>query len=536
MLRTPDGGLRCVVCTSSLDLGVDFSPVDQVIQVGSPKGVARLIQRAGRSGHQPGVASRVIGVPTNALELIEFAAARDAIARGEIERRAPVAKPLDVLSQHLVTAAMGGGFDEAALRREVRSTSAYRNLTDREWQWTMEFVHRGGPTLGAYPEYARITSDTGHWKVADRRIATRHRMNIGTIVSDASVVVQYANGRTLGTTEESFVARLRKGERFVFAGRLLEFVRLHRMTATVRRVTGRRGAVPRWQGGKMPLSTRLAEAVRARIGSEKPNDRRAPEMEAVRPLLDLQRSLSRLPRERELLIETIRLRDGYHAFVFPFGGQLAHEGLGAVISLRLTRRFSASITAVVNDYGLEFTMDDALPLDKPLWRELLSPMNIVDDLLAAVNASELARRQFREIARIAGLIHQGYPGEVKPNRHLQASSDMFYEVFEQFDPENLLLAQARREVLEGQLEAQRLRDILEACADRELILMEPRSVTPLAFPLLAETMRATTVSSEAWEDRIRRMIVRLENSVTTPSRSAGNTAGNPNTHTRTTPR
>lgn len=504
------GRLRCVVCTSSLDLGVDFSPVDQVIQVGSPKGVARLIQRAGRSGHQPGAVSRIVCVPTNALELIEFACARGAIERKTIEERTPVDKPLDVLSQHLVTAAMGGGFDDDTLKQEVRSTHAYRDLTDAEWQWAMDFVHKGGATLGAYPEYARITPVENLWRVAEKKIATRHRLGIGTITSDSAVKLQYRNGRTLGTVEESFIGRLRTGDRFAFAGKTLELVRLRQMTATVRPSKAGRGTVPRWGGGKMPLSTQLAGAVRARIAAAGRGEFEGVEMEAVRPLLGLQSSLSALPAEDELLIETISLRDGFHAFVFPFGGRLAHEGLGAVLSLRLSRETPASITAVGNDYGIELSTDEPIAMDEPMWRRLLSPERLVEDMLASVNESQLARRQFREIAHIAGLTSRGYPGQAVPSRQLQASSDMFFDVFEEFDPQNLLLDQARREVVEGQLEVRRLRGVLESCLQQRLVIRTPETVTPLAFPLYAETIRATTVSSETWETRVRRLAVGLD--------------------------
>ncbi len=513
LLRTHDSSLKCVVCTSSLDLGVDFSPVDQVIQVGSPKGVARLIQRAGRSGHQPGAVSRVVGVPTNALELIEFASARDAIESGHIESRVPVPKPLDVLTQHLVTAAMGGGFTEAELKDEVLSCYAYRDLTDREWAWAMAFDHRGGETLGAYPEFARIAPDdkqADRWRVADRKIATRHRMAIGTITSDQAVAVKYANGRTLGTIEESFVGKLRNGDRFVFAGKPLELVRLRQMTATVKPARSSKGAIPRWGGGKMPLSTQLADAVRARIAGAGRGVFNGPEMDAVRPLLELQATLSRLPADDELLIETITLRDGHHMFVFPFAGRLAHEGLGAVLSLRLSRMFPASVTAVGNDYGIELLTDDPVGLDEDAWRRLLTPEGLVDDLLESVNESQLARRQFREIARIAGLTSTGYPGERVSSRQLQASSDMFFDVFSEFDPGNLLLAQARTEVVEGQLEVRRLVDALDACAGRRLVMVRPETVTPLAFGLFVEQMRATTVSSETWEQRVQRMSVEFE--------------------------
>jgi len=509
-LRDRAGRLRCVVCTSSLDLGVDFSPVDQVIQVGSPKGVARLVQRAGRSGHQPGAVSRVLCVPSHALELVEFAGARDLVESKHVEHRPPLAKPLDVLSQHLVTMAMGGGFDEGDLRTEIETTNAYHAITDDEWSWTMDFVRSGGATLGAYPDYARIADDGGLWKVPSRKIATRHRMGIGSIVADAAVAVRFSNGHTLGSIEESFITRLRKGERFVFAGRVLELVRLYQMTATVRKATGRKGTVPRWQGGKMPLSTQLADAVRARLGEASAGRFDGPELAALQPLLERQRDLSVIPRPDQLLIETVSLRNGHHAFLFPFGGRLAHEGLGAVLSLRLSRLRPATVTAVVNDYGIELVTDDPVDLAEPEWRELLSPEGLVEDMAASVNESEMARRQFREIARIAGLTHQGYPGRASPARHLQASSDMFYEVFEQFDPDNLLLDQARREVIEGQLEVKRLRETLEACAGREIVLRAPERVTPLAFPLFAESLRATTVSTETWEDRVRKMAVRMD--------------------------
>lgn len=512
MLRARETALRCVVCTSSLDLGVDFSPVDQVIQVGSPKGVARLVQRAGRSGHQPGGVSRVVCVPSHALELIEFASARDAIGCGRLESRVPVAKPLDVLSQHLVTAAMGGGFDEAQLRDEVRSTAAFAELSDEEWSWAMDFVHRGGRTLGAYPDYARITRDPERavWRVASARIATRHRLGIGTIVADASVKVAYANGRTLGTMEESFITRLRTGERFVFAGKTLELVQLRQMIATVRPAARGKGTVPRWHGGKMPLSTQLAEAVRVRLADAGRGRFEGAEMRSVRPLLELQGRVSRIPEADEVLVESIRLRDGFHVFVFPFGGRLAHEGLGAVLSLRLSRRVSATFTAVVNDYGIEIVTDEPIALDETAWRQLLSPKGIVEDLLASVNESELARRKFREIARIAGLTSQGFPGQARPARQLQASSDMFFDVFMDFDPGNLLLVQSQREVVEGQLEVRRLREVLESCARQRLVLVEPETVSPLAFPIYAESLRATTVSGEAWEQRVRKMVVGLE--------------------------
>jgi ATP-dependent Lhr-like helicase len=503
--------LRCVVCTSSLDLGVDFTPVDQVIQVGSPRGVARLMQRAGRSGHRPGVPSRILCVPTHAIELVEFAAARDAVTDRAVEPRRPLERPLDVLVQHLVTMALGGGFDEAALKDEVRTTRAFRSLTDEEWSWAMQFVSTGGPALGAYPQHARIApGDDARWVVPDRRIQRTHRMSIGAITSDSVMRVKFQSGRTLGTIEESFIARLSPGDRFVFAGRVLELLRVRDMTAWVTRVSTKSGIVPRWNGGKMPLSSELAAAVRRRLDRAIDGDFEGPEMTLARPMLELQRRWSVLPRSDELLIERTTTREGHHAFLFFFAGRHAHEGLGALLAHRLARLSPRSVSATVNDYGLELLSPDPFDLDEPAWRRLISADRLIDDLLDCVNSSELARRQFREIARIAGLIFQGYPGAQQSVRHLQASSELFFDVFTEYDPGNLLLDQARREVLSDQLEVRRLAGALEQAASMRIVTTDPDRLTPLAFPLYAETLRTQHVSSEAWSKRIARMVSSLE--------------------------
>jgi ATP-dependent helicase Lhr and Lhr-like helicase len=505
--------LRCVVCTSSLDLGVDFWPVDQVIQIGSPKGVARLVQRAGRSGHRPGLASRVLGTPTHALELIEFAAVRRALAEGRLESRPPLEKPLDVLAQHLVTVAMGGGFTSEELLGEIRETHAFRDLTDEEWTWTMDFCVRGGAALTAYPRFARLAEDPdapGRWTVAGRAIATAHRMAIGTIVSDAGVLVKYTSGRTLGAVEESFVANLRPGDRFVFAGRVLRFEKLREMTAFVTRAKSARGAVPRWSGGRMPLSTQLSDSVRTLLDRAAGGEFDGPEMQAVRPLLERQAHDSVIPRDHQLLIEQVDHRRSRHFFLYPLAGRLTHEGLGALISTRLARRTPVSAQATPTDYGIELLCETPVEIDEPLWRELLSSENLLEDLLESLNSAELARRHFREIARIAGLTSVGHPGRKTSSRHMQASSEMFFDVFREFDPGNLLLTQAKREVLESQLEFQRLRSALDRIAGQTLVIKTCERLTPLAFPLWAESLRATHVSSETWEARVRRMAASLE--------------------------
>lgn len=503
------GRVKCVVCTSSLDLGVDFSPVDRVIQIGSPKGVARLLQRAGRSGHRPGGVSRVTFVPTNALELVEVAAAREAAALGHIEGREPADKPLDVLAQHAVAIALGGGFDAVELYDEVRSTRAYRDLTPVEWQWVLDFVTRGGDTLKAYPEYRRVEFVDGLYRVIDPRVARRHRMSLGTITSDASVQVRFLRGGRLGTVEESFAARLKPGDRFLFAGRTLEFVRLHELTVWVRLARKPGKTVPRWMGGRLPLSTELSAAVRDKIDQARRGQFDGPEMQTVRPLLDLQAQRSRLPAPDELLIERLRSREGHHLFIYPFDGRLVHEGLAALIAFRLSRRAPLSFTSAHNDYGFELLSPTPIPLDDALADDLFSPMSLADDILASLNAAELARRQFREIARVAGLVFPGMPGAAKSAKQLQASTGLLYNVFREYDPGNLLLHQARREVLERQLEQSRLRRTLDRIAGSRVIVIDVDRPSPLGFSLLVERYRES-VSSEKLADRIKRMTIDLE--------------------------
>lgn len=503
------GRYRVVVATSSLDLGVDFAPVDLVMQVGSPKGVARLLQRAGRSGHNPGRVSRIVCVPTHAFELVEVAAARAAIEAGAIESRDPLDRPLDLLAQHLVTLALGGGFTRHDVLAELRTTRAYRLLTGQELDWVIDFVTRGGEALRAYPEYARVVDDNGVFRVTDRRVALRHVLNIGTIVSDAAIAVRYLKGGRLGTVEESFVSRLAPGDRFIFAGTPLEFVRLRDLTAWVKRAKGMSGAIPRWMGARMPLSTELAAAVRDRLEEARRGEYRSPEMQAVRPVLTMQAERSVIPRPDELLIERTETRDGHHLFVYPFEGRLVHEGLAALCAYRMAQLQPFSFSFSCNDYGFELLSPEPAPLEEALEAGLLATAHLLHDVTQSLNAAELARRQFREIARVAGLIFQGYPGQSKSVKQLQASSSLLYDVFVNHDPGNLLVAQARREVLERQLEASRLGRVLERLSRSAVRVVDVERPTPLAFPLMVDMTRAK-LSTEKLADRVKRMTVAAE--------------------------
>lgn len=507
--RLRDGRLRCVICTSSLDLGVDFAPVEQVMQVGSPKGIARLLQRAGRSGHQPGAVSRVFCVPTHAFELIEFAATRDAMEQGKIEVRKPLDKPLDVLVQHLVTISFGGGFVEQALFDEVRTAYSYRSLTKQEWRWCMDFVTFGGESLRAYDEYAKVKERNGLYRGSSPKAARQHRMSIGTITSDGMLNVKYLSGGSIGSVEESFAARLTPGDTFIFAGRLLEFRRLKDMTVQVRRATKSKGIVPRWGGSRMQLSTQLSEAVRLRLAAADLGLYDTPEMIAVKPILDIQQTWSQIPGAGNLIIEQVKSREGWHFFFYPLAGRLVHEGLNTLLAFRLSRLESRSISAFVNDYGCELLSPTEWSVDIETWRQVLSAENLLEDILACLNETELARRQFRDIARVSGLIFSGYPGGQKSNRQLQSSSGVLFDVFQRHDPNNLLLDQARREVLEQQLDISHLRATLEKIERAELVQIATKRLTPLAFPIWASRIR-TQVSSETWVDRVQRMLGQLE--------------------------
>lgn len=508
-----EGRLKAVVCTSSLDLGVDFTPVERVLQIGSPRGVARLLQRAGRSGHSPGRVSRATLVPTNSLELVEAAAVQQAVAAGQVEQRPVPDAPLDVLVQHLVTVALGGGFRPEELLDEVRGAWSYRRLREDQWQWALDFVVRGGQSLTAYPEYHRVRADAdGVYRVGLPAIARRHRMNIGTIVSDASLHVQYLRGGRIGVIEEGFIARLRPGDRFLFGGRMLEFVRVHEMTAWVRRATSGSGAVPRWQGGRLPLSSTLAHAVLDQLEEAAQGRYATPEMQAVRPLLELQQAWSALPTAQRLVVESLKSREGHHLFFYPFAGRLVHVGLASLLAWRLARERPATFSIAVNDYGIELLSASGAglaQLESGAPHALFSEERLLEDILASLNATELSQRRFREIARIAGLVSQGYPGQPKSARQLQASSALFFEVFRKHDAGNLLLTQAQAEVLEQELELQRLRATLAKLRRRQLTPVRLARPTPFALPLMVERFREK-LSTEKLADRVARMLAELE--------------------------
>ena len=504
-----DGRLKAVVCTSSLDLGVDFRPVDTVVQIGSPKGVARLMQRAGRSGHAPGETSRAYFVPTNALELFEAAALKSAIDNGEVE---PIYAPhmsLDVLTQWLVTLGAGDGVNARLVQAEVRRTAAYHGLSQPLWDWAIAFVTTGGAALGGYDTFRKLGVDSdGRLHTQSREITTRHRMAIGAITSSASMRVQIQRGQMLGSVEESFAAALRPGQTFWFSGRALEFVRIREMTIWVRASKSRTGITPAWAGGRLPLSNQLAAGLRHQLDSALAGNLDTPELRALSPLIKLQQAWSHLPGERQLLVETFKNREGYHTLVYPFEGRAMHEVIAALMAARLGRDPN-TFSFAYNDYGFELLSALPVIIDEPTMRTLLSPAALEADVLAAIDAGTMPRRQFRSIAAIAGLITTGRPGKPQSNRHLQASSEMVYDTLISYDPHNELLAQSRNEVLEQVIDIDRLRGTLERMAAGEIIITNPPRATPLAFPLMVDRLRER-LTTEALSIRIARMQQQLE--------------------------
>ena len=503
-----DERLKAVVCTSSLDLGVDFHPVETIIQIGGPKGVARFMQRAGRSGHQPGATSTIYFVPTHSLELIEAAALRTAIKEELLEARPPIIRAFDVLVQYLVTLAVSEGFREEEIYREVTSTFCFKSVTREEWAEILAFITTGGQSLYAYEEYKKVVVENGLYKVENRGIAMRHRLSMGTIVSDPAMTVKFMKGGRLGTIEEYFISMLKPGDVFWFSGRNLEFVMIKDMEVLVRRTKKTKGKVPAWLGGRLPLSNQLSEMIRRKLTEAVAGESVDPEIAKIQPLLDFQGARSYLPREGECLIEVFRSRDGYHCCVYPFEGRFVHEALASLLAYRISLLLPISFSIALNDYGFELLSDQPIPIQQALDNDCFTTQDLEDDLLASVNATEMAKRRFRDIAAIAGLVFQGFPGKNISGKHLQSSSALFFEVFREHEPNNLLLRQAYEEVFQFQLEEQRLRAALDRINDSKIIVTHPEKPTPMSFPIIVDRLR-TRLTSEKLADRIKRLQLQL---------------------------
>ena len=503
-----EGKLKAVVCTASLDLGVDFRPVETVIQVGSPKGVARFLQRAGRSGHQPGEVSKIYFLPTHSLELVEGAALKTAMELNFIESRQPMLLCFDVLIQYLSTLAISDGFYPDEIYNEIKSTYCFREMTEYEWEEILHFISAGGAALQQYDEFKKVEIIEGLYKINSRKTAMRHRLHIGTIVSDSMMKVKFISGGYVGVIEEYFISRLNPGDVFTLAGRNLEFVMIKDMTALVRNSNAKKSIVPSWQGGRMPLSANLGIMLRKKLNEALSIYKKEVELNILKPLFELQQNLSHVPKENELLIEHIETKDGYHLFAYPFEGRLVHEAMAALLAYRISRIVPITFSFAMNDYGFELLSDQPIPVDDSNVYELFSPENLTTDIQRSVNSAEMARRKFRDIAVIGGLIFQGYPGEYTKARHLQSSASLLFNVFTEYDKNNLLLRQAYHEVMEQQMEEARLRNMLERVQESKIIITFPQQLTPFCFPLKVDSMREN-FSSEQLEDRVKKMQMQL---------------------------
>ncbi len=505
-----EGKLKCVVCTSSLDLGVDFRPVDTVIQVGGPKGVSRFQQRAGRSGHHPGAISKIFFLPTHSLELVEGAALRSAIKAKKFESRKPLEKSFDVLVQYLVTLAVGGGFKPLQILEEIKSTYGFRLITSEEWRWALDFISTGGSTLGVYDEYAKVYEDDGVFRIMNRKTATRHRLSIGTIVGDPSLKVRFITGGYLGTIEEYFISKLNPGDTFWFAGRNLEFIQIKDLTVLVRKSKRKSGLTPAWAGGRFPLSSMLSDIIKQKLEDAKGGNFEDIELKTIKPILDLQSRWSTIPDNKSLLIERTSTKYGHHIFVYPFEGMFVHEVLSGLIAYRISRITRITFSISMNDYGFELLSDQEVPIEEALELDIFSEENLMEDLNESINKTAMAKRKFRDVATIAGLIFQGYPGRSITAKHLQASSSILYDVFEEYDRSNLLIKQSITEVMTQQLEQTRLFEAIRRINKQKIILKDTDKPTPFAFPILVDSLRRENLTSEELSDRVSKMQIQFE--------------------------
>ncbi|MEE3147603.1 MAG: ligase-associated DNA damage response DEXH box helicase [Bacteroidota bacterium] len=504
--------LKAVICTSSLDLGVDFAPVESIIQIGGPKGVARFLQRAGRSGHQPGKESIIYFLPTHAIELIEASALGKAAINQVVEDRIPYLLSFDVLIQYLTTLAVSDGFYPAEIYQEVKQTFCFQAMSDEQWRWILNFITKGSQSLQAYDEYTKIEiEEDGKFKVNSRSVAMRHRLQIGTIVGDAALQVKYLKGGYIGTVEEWFISKLKPGDVFTFAGRNLELYRIKGMQVLVKKAkTKKQARVVSWMGGRLTLSAQMSELLREELYSANlPFEQQTRELQALKDIFARQRVESIVPTDDQFLIETFKSREGYHHIFYPFEGRFVHEALGSLLAYRISLLSPITFSIAFNDYGFEILSDQQIDMQQVLDNDLFTSAYLFEDLQKSLNSTEMARRKFRDIAVISGMVFTGFPGKIIKNKHLQSNSQLLFEVFRDYEPENLLFQQAYRETFEHQLEEGRLRIALERIEQQEIVVKNCKKATPFSFPIITDRLREK-LSSEKLEDRIKNMLKYLD--------------------------
>ncbi|MCM5662118.1 ligase-associated DNA damage response DEXH box helicase [Galbibacter mesophilus] len=501
--------LKAVVCTSSLDLGVDFAPVETIIQIGGPKGVARFMQRAGRSKHRPGEESVIYFLPTHAIELIEASALKNAVKTAQVEDRIPYLLSFDVLIQYLTTLAVSNGFFPDEIFKEVKTTFCFQGMTEEEWNWVLRFITVGSESLENYDEYKKVmVNEEGKFLVESRRTAMRHRLSIGTIVSDAVLSVKYLKGGYIGTIEEWFISKLKPGDVFTFAGRNLELFSIKNMKVLVKKSKQKSSKVPSWMGGRMSFSSQMSELLRKELYNYH-TETISSELKALGPVFERQTKESIVPTDKEFLIETFKTREGHHAIFYPFEGRFVHEAMGSLLAYRISLLQPITFSIAFNDYGFELLSDQKIDIQNVLDNDLFTPRFMHADLEKSLNATEMARRKFRDIAVVGGLVFQGFPDKLLKSKHLQSSSQLLFNVFRDYEPENLLYLQSYRETFEHSLEEGRLIQALERIEIQQIVWRECEKPTPFSFPIITDRLREK-LSSEKLADRIRKMKLQLE--------------------------
>ncbi|WP_093110965.1 ligase-associated DNA damage response DEXH box helicase [Salinimicrobium catena] len=506
-----DEQLKAVVATSSLDLGVDFAPVETIIQIGGPKGVARFLQRAGRSGHRPGEESVIYFLPTHAMELIEASALQKAVKNTAVEDRVPYLQSFDVLVQYLTTLAVSDGFFPKDIYPEVKSTFCYQALSDDQWEWILNFITKGSQTLQAYDEYKKVEiEENGKFKVNNRAIAMRHRLQIGTIVGDAVLSVKYLGGGYIGTIEEWFISKLNPGDVFTFAGKNLELYKVKNMQVIVKKSKQKSSRFPSWAGGRMTFSAQMSELLREEMFVAAGKSHKSVELKALSHIFKRQKKESIIPGKDEFLIETFKTREGYHAIFYPFEGRFVHEAMASLLAYRISLLSPITFSLAFNDYGFELLSDQPIDMQQVFDNNLITSEYLMDDLQKSLNATEMARRKFRDIAVISGMVFTGFPNKMIKTKHLQSNSQLLFSVFRDYEPDNLLFQQAFRETFEHQLEEGRLLMAMERIEQQTIVWKDCEKPTPFAFPIITDRLREK-LTSEKLEDRVKRMMAQWEN-------------------------
>jgi len=503
------GLLRAVVCTSSLDLGVDWGDVDLVINVGAPKGASRILQRIGRANHRMDEPSKGVLVPANRFEVLECRAALDAIAEDAQDTPPLRIGALDVLAQHILGCACGGPFGAGELYAEVTAAAPYSGLTREDFNAVVDFVATGGYALKAYDRFARIRQDKdGRWRIANQNVAQRYRLNVGTIVEADMLKVRLVGsraakviprgGRLLGQVEEYFVETMVPGDTFVFAGEILKYEAIVEDAVYVSRSAAEDPKVPAYEGGKFPLSTYLAARVRNLVAH--PQEwRELPQQ--VREWLEIQAWRSQMPGSAELLVETFPRANKHYLICYPFEGRLAHQTLGMLLTRRLERARLRPLGFIANEYALAVwglgDVAQRIARGEFSLAELFDEDMLGDDLEAWLAESALMKRTFRNCAIIAGLIERRFPGQEKTRRQVTISTDLVYDVLRSHQPDHILLRAARADAATGLLDVRRLADMLSRIRGR-IVHKALDHVSPLAVPVMLEIGREA-VYGEATE-------------------------------------